>query len=301
MQRSLNETKVLYKKKAKSIIKSLENKYGKKNFKKITQSFQSELKKFRNTQILNAVNLSNSSQNKKNNLENILAHYHSTNVIMLQERNKLWPYEYMTFSRRIGELWEEFILVAFQYPVCDDLRIITPLKFQELIKVFREESIDYLQSISCSGQQRNTLSSYFDKLFLIIESGDINLSLDIHIKKGKQLYNIDLKSGFSSNEKGNTNRLLTVGSIYKHFTKNGYKNMMLVRSEEDSNNHYLQTLKNSEYWSVFCANSAYDKINELTSFNIKEWIKKNINWDSDFDEKTFLYFKSNHLLNYLKW
>lgn len=29
---------------------------------------------------------------------------HCTNDIMIEKRNEIWPYEYMAFSRRIGEL-----------------------------------------------------------------------------------------------------------------------------------------------------------------------------------------------------
>src|SRR5947209_20142007 len=27
-------------------------------------------------------------------------------VVMLESRNEVWPYDYMAFSRRVGELWE---------------------------------------------------------------------------------------------------------------------------------------------------------------------------------------------------
>ena len=34
---------------------------------------------------------------------------HCTNVVMLESRNDVWPYDYMAFSRRIGEFWEPFV------------------------------------------------------------------------------------------------------------------------------------------------------------------------------------------------
>ena len=42
---------------------------------------------------------------------------HCINVIMLETRNRVWPYDYMTFSRRIGELWEPFVTTCFALPV----------------------------------------------------------------------------------------------------------------------------------------------------------------------------------------
>jgi hypothetical protein len=37
-------------------------------------------------------------------------------VVMIEARNDTWPYDYMTFSRRIGELWEPFAKLCFRYP-----------------------------------------------------------------------------------------------------------------------------------------------------------------------------------------
>ena len=78
----------------------------------------------------------------------------------------------------------------------------------------------------------------------------------MHVKKNNKHYNIDFKSGFGSNEKGNTNRLLVVGSIYKNIIETSYENFIIVRTPENDNNHYLQTLKRSDVWEVFCSDEA---------------------------------------------
>lgn len=56
-------------------------------------------------------------------LNEILCMTYVSYVVMLEYRNKVWPYEYMAFSRRIGELWEPFCRLAFEYPV-KELHII---------------------------------------------------------------------------------------------------------------------------------------------------------------------------------
>ncbi len=38
-------------------------------------------------------------------LNNILMLHHCCNVVMIESRHEVWPYDYMTFSRRMGELW----------------------------------------------------------------------------------------------------------------------------------------------------------------------------------------------------
>lgn len=52
-------------------------------------------------------------------LDCVLHITYASYVVMLEFRNKVWPYEYMAFARRIGELWEPFcketyiLLIAF--------------------------------------------------------------------------------------------------------------------------------------------------------------------------------------------
>lgn len=70
-------------------------------------------------------------------------------------------------------------------------------------------------------------------------------------------------------EKGNTNRLLLVATIFKNIDSN-YENLLLVRSREDENNQYFKRLKNSKIWSCTCYNDTYSKINDFTGFNIKK-------------------------------
>ena len=86
----------------------------------------------------------------------------------------------------------------------------------------------------------------------MIKSGDwlhqvkYNLECDLHFTDGTTKYIVDFKSGFGSNEKGNTNRLLLVGSIYQNIETENYKCLIFVRSTE--NNHYLTTLQ--KLWSM---------------------------------------------------
>jgi len=76
---------------------------------------------------------------------------------------------------------------------------------------------------------------YYRKVWALVTSGDVKLELDLHfIYKGKKFV-VDLKSGFHSNEKGNTNRLLLVGAIYKNLKKiieclylSGQKRMKII-------------------------------------------------------------------------
>jgi hypothetical protein len=109
---------------------------------------------------------------------------------------------------------------------------------------------------------------------------------------------VDFKSGFGSNEKGNTNRLLLVASIYKSLSEN-YKCLLFVRAEE--NNSYFNILKNSGIWEAYCGNEAYQKIKEYSGYDLKNWIDNNINWSTDFKPETIAHFEEQTLLQYLVW
>lgn len=78
-------------------------------------------KDFQSSKILETAK-SDNWQNK-NLLNELLLLTYSSYIVMLEYRNEIWPYEYMTFSRRIGELWEPFCKLPFFYPV-NELKII---------------------------------------------------------------------------------------------------------------------------------------------------------------------------------
>ncbi len=68
-------------------------------------------KDFQSSKILETAK--NSSWKNKKLLNELLLLTYSSYIVMLEYRNEIWPYEYMTFSRRIGELWGTFLQAPF--------------------------------------------------------------------------------------------------------------------------------------------------------------------------------------------
>lgn len=64
-------------------------------------------------------------------LDEILIITYASYIVMLDARNSVWPYEYMAFARRIGELWEPFCKLPFEYPI-KKLTIIAPPDFNKV-------------------------------------------------------------------------------------------------------------------------------------------------------------------------
>lgn len=151
-----------------------------------------------------------------------------------------------------------------------------------------------------SDEEKSELLDYYEKVWVLVDSGEISLQLDLHAEIGGRKMNIDFKSGFGSNEKGNTNRLLMVATIYKNLGDN-YENVLLVRAREDLNNHYFRTLRDSEVWQAYCGEDAYAKIGEFTGFDLWGWISANITWENDLFPETVRHFTENNLMGYLEW
>lgn len=243
-----------------------------------------------------------SEQNNWDNetfLKEILLITYASYIVMLEYRNKVWPYEYMAFARRIGELWEPFCKLPFEYPI-KNLSIIAPPRFEDVQTNMRKNVNDYINLLNISDAEKRELSYYYEIPWSLVDSGGIKLGLDLHFEQNQVHYNCDFKSGFSSNEKGNTNRLLLVGSIY-HSLGNNEKTFLFVRQDEDQNNHYLQTLKNSPYWECFCADRCYEKMAEYTGFNMRVWLDNNVDWTNDISDEFRTHLVRNDLIKYLTW
>ncbi len=241
------------------------------------------------------------SWSKDEVLKNILIVTYCSYVIMIEFRNMVWSYEYMAFARRIGELWEPFCKLCFDYPVRTDVELYEPPLFLEVKEQLQEEIRQYIYNLSLNAEQKTQLISYYDKVWSLVTSGEIKLELDLHFRIADKNFNVDFKSGFQSNEKGNTNRLLLVASIYKNIIGENNECMLFVRANEDDNNHYLQTLKNSGIWNVYCGAYTYSKIKEYSGFDLANWIESNISWETDFSQETIEHFDKNDLMKYLTW
>lgn len=291
----------LYRKEVKNALEKTNKEIDKKDYIKTINHI---IKKMQDKQIKEICN-----QAKKENwnqqiiLEAVLMVRYTADIVMLEQRNSVWPYDYMSFSRRIGELWEPFCKEIFYYSI-KNVKIIEPPSFEK-IKEIKKNAEAYIDGLPIDDAAKRVLHYNYRTLWSILDSGGIKLELDLHFQQknspNKNIhYNCDFKSGFSSNEKGNTNRLLSVASIYRAISDNE-KMILFVRQKELENNHYLQTIKKSGYWDVFCADEAYEKMKEFTGFDLRTWLNENAQWEDDIAESLRQYLHENNLLKYLTW
>lgn len=272
-----------------------------KDYKSQASEINKRIKAYRDAVISEKESRSTRSplQNNQQLLHDILMITYTSNIVMLESRNSVWEYEYMAFARRIGELWEPFCKLAFDFPI-KALNIIDPPNFAEVQSGIQRRALAYINALSISNEEKRELKTHFSIPWSLVDSGGIKLGLDLHFEQDGIHYNCDFKSGFSSNEKGNTNRLLLVASIY-HSLSDQEKTLLFVRQNEDENNHYLLTLKNSPYWDVYCGNDCYQAMKSFTGFDMRSWLDNNVDWEGDISPEFREHLKRNDLLKYLTW
>lgn len=213
-------------------------------------------------------------------------------VMSLEYRNMVWPYEYMAFSRRNGELWERFCKAAWDNSQVPNLSRIEAPEFDDVRNSFRDRIIGYTDN----NENQQLIVNDMDSIFALV--GEINMKQDEMFISNDINHIIDFKSGFSSNEKGNTFRVLAVGRAYKHWDPN-VNLLFLVRQNE--NNNYLEIIRRSNLWAVHCGDEAYRKIDELTNAGIAEIRREAIDFQNDLSTGFWNYLDANDLTDYLDW
>jgi hypothetical protein len=295
-----NKAEILtyFRDRAGEFLAEVNSEYGNSEYKKKAKKLNTLLAKARNT-LIEIIEQKGKREdwNNREILECVLMVTYTNYVVMLEVRHSVWAYEYMTFSRRIGELWEPFCKLAFEYPV-NDIELFIPPLFADVKKQLAKEIEDYLNELTITTEQKEQLIKYYNKVWSLVMSGEIQLELDLHFIFEEKKYVVDFKSGFGSNEKGNTNRLLLVASIY-HNLEDNYHPLIFVRAEE--NNNYFTTLKNSKIWDAYSGAETYDELHRFSGFDIKNWITENINWMEDLNDDFVRHLEDNDLTQYLTW
>ena len=185
----------------------------------------------------------------------LLVLQYCASVVSLEYRHKVWPYEYMAFSRRVGELWERFCKACWDHPSRQHVERISPPSFEQI----KADIFHRIESNTVGATQRDQILDDVNLLLGLV--GDINMKEDEVFTVDGIPHVIDFKSGFGSNEKGNTLRLLAVGRAYRLWNPDTAL-YLLVRQED--NNNYLNVIRRNGLWGVHCAAGAYAKIDELT-------------------------------------
>lgn len=217
-------------------------------------------------------------------------------VVNLESRNQVVAYDYMDFARRIGEVWEAFCKICWEAPVTDQMKRLTSPTFSTV----KTELLEAFAKLVAEGRAKNgeVLIREYNRAVELL--GNINLKEDEYCSLGERRLVIDFKSGFGSNEKGNTERLLTVAKIFGTLPE-AHECILVVRAAEGDGNSYLQVLKSSGLWKVCCGTEAYQFIQEVTGFDLSDWIRKNVDFPGDMETSAYAHLKQEGLTKYLAW
>ncbi len=210
--------------------------------------------------------------NNEGSMKDLFFNRYSYIVSILETRHKIKPYNDIEFSRRIGELWESFCKLSLNNPF-STIRTIKPVELSLFYKKLKND-LSFIEK-----KENETFNLLKDLL------GDINLTLDYHGKNNNQELVIDFKSGFGSNEKGNTQRILQVGKIYKYINKEVDLNIIVRQANE--NNNYLKKIEGSGIWNVLKGEEGYKFLGKISGCDINTFVKNDINFERDFDSDIY--------------
>lgn len=215
-------------------------------------------------------------------------------VVSLEYRNMLWPYDYMSLSRRVGELWERTCRAPWDHPASSDLSPLEPPSFDVICDDIRRQ----FRALTFPGMQ-SQMDVMLTQLFDLV--GRVNLKGDGVFTHGDHPLVVDFKSGFGSNEKGNTERLQRVGRACRIW-KPESKLLLLVR-QSDHNNHYLRTLEDGGDWEVYHADQAYQAMDMITGTDVSGTLRRTATFERDLSPRFWerLRATGQELERYLDW
>lgn len=206
-------------------------------------------------------------------------------VKILEYRDLIWSYDTISLTRRIGELWQQYCSLCWTFSRKENLTRIKPPSFFSIL-----ENANKKWKIN---------KEDFNQITNLI--GEINMIEDETFVLNKVPYVVDFKSGFGSNEKGNTMRLFGVGRAYKLW--NEKTELLILVKQNELNNNYLKILTNSNLWKVYMGVNAYKKIDQITGSSTFDLSKNIYNFEKDFNSKTLEKFSKmvENYKTYLTW
>ena len=95
-------------------------------------------------------------------------------VVNLESRNQVVAYDYMDFSRRIGEVWEDFCKVCWDAPANTELKRLKPPVFATV----RTKLLEEFSTLVAAGHATNSKSVVERYQQAIDLLGNINLTED---------------------------------------------------------------------------------------------------------------------------
>jgi len=228
----------------------------------------------------------------EDNVTPLLRNYYCYVVSMLETRHRILPYNDIEFSRRVGEVWEKFCNLILQNQFSSAQTIDEPKAsdfFQKLDTDINDLTID--GKPQKLGELKDLISSLI---------GNIDLGLDYFGESNGSVFGIDFKSGFGSNEKGNTERILQVGRAYRYLQPSTKLNV-LVRQNE--NNNYLKKIENSGIWNVETGKNAYLFLENISNCSVISFLETELSFEKDFNAEIFKDIGKtvNNRDQYLNW
>lgn len=215
-------------------------------------------------------------------------------VATLEYRQRVWNYNFMDFSRRAGELWQNMCMVPWacaQNP--ESFKTNETFHFCDVQQKFLSDIWDLICDHPNVEKVIDMVEGFTNPL------NKINMASDKVFTKGDLLHVIDFKLSFNSNEKGNRDRLSQVG--WAHRQRDPSVELLIAVCREE-NNAYLDSLRD-EGWKIVKGRDSYERIGDLTGTRILPFLEETVAFRDDLSKEFLDYVdKSDERMRcYLEW
>lgn len=212
-------------------------------------------------------------------------------VATIEARNSVWPYDLISLSRRVGELWEGYCSVCWDHSAFPDLEACPAPSFDAIRDAARAKVARLVARSPDAAEVCRTFDLFADL------AGDVNLDEDRVFRLGGRVHVVDFKSGFGSNEKGNALRLATVSRAFRIWEPNT-RLFLLVR--DAGRKGYLERLRGD--WEVHVGAEAYEQVRVLTGVDIAAVTRRVVDFGGDLAPEMLEHLGQHpELMSCLKW
>lgn len=182
-------------------------------------------------------------------------------------------------GRRYGFIWENIVRITLAND--DRIKLKDKVFYKDFVKKWIEENTANLEKECCKLNSEKILMQFLEE-----NTGTSTQDLcDFTFQYNNKIYAVDTKYKFNSND-SNTVREIANSAI--HLQNMGYIPVLLLRTNraESQQGPILRFERNG--WNIIDDNKAIDFIEEITGYNLNDWINENMKiWEylSEYQEE----------------
>ena len=171
-------------------------------------------------------------------------------------------------GRRYGDIWEKIVDIILKNS--NNIKLKDRVYYKDYLEIWLEKNIAKLDKECCKCSSKKIISQFL-KENTGIKTQDL---CDFSFKYKNQLYAIDTKYRFNSNDSKTVREIANSGIHLKYMN---YIPVLLLRTNRLESQETAISRFEKCGWKIIDDKKATDFLKEITGYNIEKWINKNLN------------------------